>query len=61
ESAKALERQKNIYTKDGVFTEGMLNWISGYLKKFNDRNIREEIGDDEDKIMELVNRFFYCG
>ncbi|MCF8227909.1 MAG: glutamine synthetase family protein [Bacteroidales bacterium] len=61
ESAEQLEKQKSIYTKYGVFTEGMLNWIIEYLRKYNDQNIREEIGDNEEKLMELVNRFFHCG
>ena len=61
ESAECLEKQKGIYTKYGVFSEGMIDWIIEYLKKHNDKNIREEIGNDEEKIMELVTRFFHCG
>ena len=61
ESALEMERQKDIYTKYGVFTEGMLDWIISYLKSFNDRNIREEIGDNEEELMKLVNKFFHCG
>lgn len=61
ESAECLEKQKDIYIKYGVFSEGMIDWIVEYLKKFNDKNIREEIGKDEEKIMELVNKFFHCG
>lgn len=60
-SAEQLEKQKSIYIKYGVFTADMLDWIIQYLKSFNDKNIREELGDDEEKIMEMVNRFFYCG
>ena len=61
ESAEQLERQKEIYMKYGVFTENMLNWIVKYLKNFNDQTLRAELGDDEDKILELVNKYFHCG
>lgn len=61
ESAEQLERQKDIYMKYGVFTENMLNWIITYLKAFNDKDLRTELNDDEDKILALVNKYFHCG
>ncbi|MDT8392709.1 MAG: glutamine synthetase family protein [Bacteroidales bacterium] len=61
ESAEALLKQKEIYTKYGVFSEGMLEWIASYLKSFNDKTLRQDIGKDENEIMKLVNRFFHCG
>ncbi len=39
----------------------MIDWIVKYLKEFKDKNIREEIENDEEKIMSLVNKFFHCG
>jgi len=61
ESAEMLEKQKDIYTRYGVFTEGMLQWIINYLKGFNDKNIRDEMGSDTGKIMAMVEKYFYCG
>ncbi len=61
ESSAKLEKQKYIYTKYGVFPEGLLNWITEYLKSFNDQHLREEIGDNEEEILKLVQRFFHCG
>ncbi len=61
ESAEALLRQKDIYTKYGVFSEGMLNWIASYLKSFNDKTLRQDIGKNEAEILKLVDRFFHCG
>ncbi len=61
ESAQQLEAQKDIYLKYGVFTESILNWIIAYHKKFNDQNLRAELGKDEDRIMEMVNKYFHCG
>ena len=61
ESGLELERQKDIYLKYGVFTEGMIDWFVKYLKDFKDQNLRAELKDDGDKIMELVNKYFHCG
>ncbi|MCK4570305.1 MAG: glutamine synthetase [Bacteroidales bacterium] len=61
ESADALLQQKNIYTKDGVFSEGMLKWIASYLKSFNDKTLRHDIGNDEAEMLKLIDRFFHCG
>jgi glutamine synthetase len=61
ESVEALMEQKEVYTKYGVFSEGMLDWIASYLKSFNDKTLRQDIGDDEAEILKLVDRFFHCG
>ncbi|HSG68306.1 MAG TPA: glutamine synthetase family protein [Bacteroidales bacterium] len=61
ESAEALKKQKDIYLKYGVFSEGMLDWIITYLKSFKDKTLRRDIGNDETEIMKLVNRYFHCG
>jgi glutamine synthetase len=61
ESAEALENQKDVYLQHGVFSEGMLNWIETYLKSFNDKNLRAEIGNSEAEILKLVEEYFNCG
>jgi len=61
ESALQLEKQADIYTKDGVFTQNTIDWMAKYLKSFNDQNLRAELGKDEEKIMEVVDKYFYCG
>jgi len=60
-SAKMLEKQKPVYTKYNVFTENLLDYLIGYLKDFRDENLREEISNDEEKVMELVTKYFHCG
>jgi glutamine synthetase len=61
ESADALQEQKAIYLKEGVFSEGMIDWISTYLKSFKDKTLRADISDDPEKIMEMVAQFYHCG
>jgi glutamine synthetase len=61
ESADALIRHKEIYLKYGVFNEQILNFIISYLQAYNDKNLREQLGNDEEKILALVTRYFHCG
>jgi glutamine synthetase len=61
ESAEALRKQKPVYLKYGIFSEGMIDWIVSYLKSFNDINLRSEIGQNEEEIMKLVQQYFHCG
>ncbi len=61
ESAEALVRQKNYYLKHNIFSEGMINWIVRYLKAFEDKTLRHDIGTNEEEIMNLVQKYFHCG
>ncbi|MDP2235050.1 MAG: glutamine synthetase family protein [Bacteroidales bacterium] len=61
ESAEALILHKEIYQKYNIFPESILNFIVAHLKKFDDRNLRAELGNDEKKILDLVSQYFHCG
>lgn len=60
-SAKALEAKKEVYMKYDVFTENIINQIIANLQSFNDANIRQEIKENPDKLMEMLDTYFYCG
>ena len=60
-SAECLEAQRAIYEKDGVFATAMIDGIIAGLKKFNDRTLRQDIGNDQSKILALVEEYFHCG
>ncbi|HQQ12830.1 MAG TPA: glutamine synthetase, partial [Bacteroidales bacterium] len=61
ESAEALERHRDIYMKYGIFPENVINFLVNYLKKFNDKNLRQELGNDEERTLALVSQYFHCG
>ncbi len=61
QSALRLEEQKDIYMKYDVFPSSLIESTIKKLKAFEDANVREQVGDSEEKIMNLVNRFFHCG
>lgn len=60
-SADELAAQKDIFLQYDVFDSRTIEGIIAKLKAYQDENIREEIGNDEEKILELVDRFFHCG
>lgn len=60
-SADELARQSDIYKKYNVFPESVLESLGDFLRNHDDRGLISKIQDDEDKVMELVTKFFYCG
>lgn len=61
ESALALEKQKQVYLKYGIFSEGMIRGIIEYHKKFNDQKLRDELKDKPEELLTFVAKFFHCG
>jgi glutamine synthetase len=61
ESARRLKEQSAYYTKYDVFPESVLNLLHDMLDGFNDEGLIGRIHNDDDKVMELVNKYFYCG
>jgi glutamine synthetase len=61
ESADALEMQRTVYERDGVFSPGMIDGILAKLRAFDDRQLRQEIIGQPDKMRELIRLYFHCG
>lgn len=60
-SADCLEQQREVYEKYGVFSAAMIDGIVKRLRSYEDRTLREEIGDDREAMLTLVRRYFHCG
>ena len=60
-SADCLERQRAIFESRGVFSPAMIDGILKALRAFDDRTLRKDIGNDRERMLELVHRFFHCG
>ena len=59
-SADCLEKQRAYYEAEGVFAPSMIDGLIATLRKFNDRTLRADIGNDQAKILELVEKYFHC-
>ena len=60
-SADCLAAQRAVYEENGVFMPAMLDGIMAGLRAFDDRTLRQDIGNDQGKILELVEKYFHCG
>jgi len=60
-AAEELEKDREIYTAKGVFSDNIIDYLIKYLKNFKDANLRAELGNDEEKIMKLVNENIHVG
>jgi glutamine synthetase len=61
ESAEALEKQREVYEKYGVFNKGMIDGIIKKLHAFSDANLRKEVADDQSKMWDMIKKYFHCG
>ena len=61
ESADCLKKQRSIYEKYHVFSPSL---IDGWIKKlasYQDKKLRQEIGNDPEKIQQLVETYINAG
>ena len=61
ESAECLQRQRAVYERYGVFSPRMVDGLIKMLSDYRDASLRQELEGNDEKIMELVRRYFYCG
>jgi glutamine synthetase len=60
-SADCLERQRAIFEARGVFSSAMIDGVLKGLRSFDDRTLREDIGNDREQMLALVHKYFHCG
>jgi hypothetical protein len=39
----------------------VIEGFAGKLKKFEDQNLRQELENNKEKLMEIVEQYFHCG
>lgn len=61
ESAEALDRQREVFEKDGVFSADTIDGIIRRLRSYEDRNLRASLHNDKEGLMELVKTYWHCG
>ena len=60
-SADYLESQRSIFEARGVFSPTMIDGIIKLLRSYDDRTLREDIGNDREQMLSLVRKYFHCG
>jgi glutamine synthetase len=60
-SAHCLERQRTVFEEHNVFSPAMIDGIIKRLRAYDDATLRASIGGDNEKMLQLVKRYFHCG
>jgi glutamine synthetase len=60
-AAKELEKDREIYTAKGVFSDSIVDYMIKFLTAFDDANLRKDLGSDTAKILKLVNDNIHVG
>ncbi len=58
-SANNLEKDRDIYEKDGVFSPALLNDVIGLLKSYDDQDLSERLYGKEKEIQKLVDEYMH--
>ena len=61
ESADCLEKQADLYCQDSVFGKRLISGLLKELRLFHDRNINEQLKNDEQKAEAFIKSFLHCG
>ena len=61
ESGEVLEQHREYYERHGVFTPEIIDALVAKLKSFNDKNIREELEKNPEKMLDIVKEYYHCG
>lgn len=59
-SAEALERDRDLYEKEGIFNSAMIDGIINILLSYHDRTLRKDLEGDRKGMLELVKKYWHC-
>ncbi len=60
-SAKALNEAREVFEKNGIFDAAIIDGTIDMLEKYNDAELRETLKDDQQKLSQLVQKYWHCG
>ena len=61
ESAERLEKQRELFEREGVFSPAMLDGVIELQKAYQDQDLRKKAENDPDLMLDLVHTYFHCG
>lgn len=60
-SADALEKDRAVFEKNGVFSPEMIDGIINKLRGYKDGNLRQEVKGNRKEMLDLVHKYWHCG
>jgi glutamine synthetase len=61
DSAEQLDLQAEEYLRYGVFSDTLLKGLAAMLRSYNDKDLREGIQCNKEKLLKLVQQHYHCG
>ena len=59
-SADALEKNRGLYERNGVFNSSMIDGIINALRSFHDQSLRKDLEGNRKGMLELVEKYWNC-
>ncbi|MDE6296841.1 MAG: glutamine synthetase family protein [Muribaculaceae bacterium] len=59
-SAEALEKDRDMYEREGIFNSSMIDGIINTLLSYHDRTLRNDLEGDRKGMLELVKKYWHC-
>jgi glutamine synthetase len=60
ESAENLLKDRKIYEKHNVFSQGVIDGLVKKLKSYNDKDLSKKLYGKKDEIRKLVDKYIHC-
>ena len=60
-AAAELQKDRDIYTSKGVFSDSIIDYLERYLRNFDDAQLREAISGSKTLTMDLVKQNLHVG
>lgn len=59
-SADALQNNREVFEKEGVFNPAMIDGIITRLKSYHDRTLRKDVEGNRRAMLDLVEKYWHC-
>ena len=60
-SADALEQRRAIFEKGNIFSAQMIDGIIAQLRGYDDTQLRKQVNNSSEDMLDLVHKYWHCG
>ncbi len=60
-SADALEQRRAIFEKGNIFSAQMIDGIIAQLRGYDDTQLRQQVNNSSEDMLDLVHKYWHCG
>lgn len=60
-SSEALDADRDVFEKYGVFSKDMITSIVAKQHEYRDKHLRENVENNKNEMLQLVDKYWHCG